>query len=60
MKEVKVTSALSIKTYPDTCPIHKSCHLMGIDGKEPICPKCEQEKLSKRKLQKLKNLGKTA
>ncbi len=44
MKEVKVASALNIKTYPDTCPIHTSCHLMGIDGKEPICPKCEQEK----------------
>lgn len=53
MKEVKVASALNIKTYPDTCPIHTSCHLMGIDGKEPICPKCEQEKIEQEKIAKI-------
>ncbi|EEJ59362.1 DnaA ATPase domain-containing protein [Lactobacillus johnsonii] len=50
MKDVKVAAALSIKTYPDTCSIHKTCHLMGIDGKDPICPKCEQEKIEQEKV----------
>lgn len=52
-KIVKVATMLNIKTYPDTCSIHTSCHLMGIDGKEPICPKCEQEKIEKEKIAKV-------
>ncbi|TGA94994.1 DnaA ATPase domain-containing protein [Lactobacillus johnsonii] len=53
MKQVKVAAALKIKTYPETCSIHKTCHLMGFGDKEPICPKCEQEKIEREKVAKV-------
>lgn len=55
MKQVKATAAFSIKTYQETCPIHETCHLMGFGDKEPICPKCEQEKIE---LEKATNVEK--
>ncbi|OYS39518.1 hypothetical protein [Lactobacillus taiwanensis] len=51
-KIVKVATMLNSKTYHNTCSIHKSCHLMRIDGREPNCPKCEQEKIEKEKIAK--------
>lgn len=53
MKKISVASSLRIRTYDETCSIHKGTHLMGFDNQVSICPKCEQEKIEQEKRQKI-------
>lgn len=48
MQKIDFASMLKVTTSDETCPKH-GCHLMGVNGHEPICPKCEQEKVDREK-----------
>lgn len=48
MQKIDFASMLKVTTSDKTCFIH-GCHLMGVNGHEPICPKCEQEKVDREK-----------
>lgn len=48
MQKIDLASMLKVTTNRGTCPKH-GCHLMGINGHEPICPECEQEKINEEK-----------